>query len=255
MLALGKTLPHERGGDLMRFYTDQHQFYCGIDLHARTMYVCVLSHEGEILLHRNMKAAPEPFPKAVAPSREGLVVAVECMFTWYWLADLCAEQAIPFVLGHALYMKAIHGGKAKHDKIDSHKIAALLRGGMLPQAYVYPAQMRATRDLLRRRIHLMRKRSELLAHVQQTNSQYNLPEIGKNIAYQANRDGVAERFTDPAVQKSIAVDLALITYYDELLYRSGTLHRQQRQTARCQYLLPLALHPWGGQNPRPGAAL
>ena len=34
-------------------------------------------------------------------------------FTWYWLADLCAHEGIPFVLGHALYMKAIHGGKAK----------------------------------------------------------------------------------------------------------------------------------------------
>jgi hypothetical protein len=30
-------------------------------------------------------------------------------------------------LGHALYMKAIHGGKAKNDKIDSHKIAVLVR--------------------------------------------------------------------------------------------------------------------------------
>ena len=41
-------------------------------------------------------------------------------------------------------MKAIHGGKAKNDKIDAQKIAVLLRGGMLPQAYVYPAEMRAT---------------------------------------------------------------------------------------------------------------
>ena len=139
------------------------------------------------------------------------------MFTWYWLADCCADHGIPFVLGHALYMKAIHGGKAKNDKIDAHKIAVLLRGGMLPQAYVYPAEMRATRDLLRRRMHLARKRGELLAHVQNTNSQYNLPAIGKKIAYKANRDGVAERFADPAVQKSIEVDLALITYYDELL--------------------------------------
>jgi transposase len=88
---------------------------------------------------------------------------------------------------------------------------------MLPQAYVYPAEMRATRDLLRRRIHLMRKRAELLAHVQNTNSQYNLPEIGKKIAYKANRAGVAERFADPAVQKSMEVDLALIDYYDRLL--------------------------------------
>ena len=183
----------------MRFYTNPHTFYCGIDLHARSMYVCILSHDGEILLHRNMKAAPEPFRKAVAPYREGLVVAVECLCTWYWLADLCAQEDIPFVLGQALYMKAIHGGKATNDQIASQKIATRLRGGMLPKAYVYPAEMRATRDLLRRRTHLMRKRAELLAHVQKTNSQYNLPEIGKKIAYKANQEGVAERFDDPAV--------------------------------------------------------
>jgi transposase len=201
----------------MRFYTKQHQFYCGIDLHARTMYLCILNQEGEILVHRNMPAGPDPFLKTIAPYREHLVVCVECIFTWYWLADLCAREGIPFVLGHALYMKAIHGGKAKNDKIDAQKIAVLLRGGMLPQAYVYPAEMRATRDLLRRRMHLMRKRAELLAHIQNTNSQYNLPEIGKKIAYKANRDGIAERFPDPAVQKSIEVDLALIGYYDPLL--------------------------------------
>ena len=187
----------------MRFYTKQHQLYCGIDLHARTMYLCILNQAGEMLVHRNMPAAPEPFLTTIAPYRGDVVVGVECIFTWYWLADLCAQEGIPFVLGHALYMKAIHGGKAKHDKIDSQKIAALLRGGMLPQAYVYPAAMRATRDLLRRRMHLARKRAELLAHVQQTNSQYNLPAIDKKIASKANRDGVAERCADPAVHKSI----------------------------------------------------
>ena len=201
----------------MRFYNTPHPFYCGIDLHARAMYVCILNQAGETLLHRHMQTTPEAFLKVIAPYRPDIVVAVECMFTWYWLADLCADEEIPFVLGHALYMKAIHGGKAKNDKIDSQKIAVLLRGGMLPQAYVYPAEMRATRDLLRRRMHLAHKRGELLAHVQNTNSQYNLPAIGKNIAYKANRDGVAERFADPAVQKSMEVDLALISYYDELL--------------------------------------
>jgi transposase len=201
----------------MRFYTTQHPFYCGIDLHARTLYVCILNQEGAILFHRQVKASPEALLKILAPYRDGIVIAVECMFTWYWLADFCAQEDIPFVLGHALYMKAIHGGKAKNDRIDAHKIAVLLRGGMLPQAYVYPADMRATRDLLRRRMHLMRKRAELLTHIHNTNSQYNLPEIGKKIAYKANRDGVAERFRDPAVQKSIEVDLALLGHYDHLL--------------------------------------
>jgi transposase len=114
-------------------------------------------------------------------------------------------------------MKAIHGGKAKNDRIDAHTIAVLLRGGMLPQAYVYPAGMRATRDLLRRRMHLTRKRTELLAHIHNTNSQYNLPEIGKKLAYKANRDGVAERFPESAVQKSLDVDLTRIDAYDRLL--------------------------------------
>jgi transposase len=179
--------------------------------------LCILNQDGEIVFHHKMKTAPEPFLKAVAPYREDLVVCVECIFTWYWLADLCAREGIPFVLGHALSRKAIHGGKAKNDRIDAHKIAILLRGGMLPQAYVYPAEMRATRDLLRRRMHLTRKRAELLAHIQHTNSQDHLPEIGKKLAYKANRDGVAERFPEPAVQKNIEVDLTLIGHDDRLL--------------------------------------
>jgi transposase len=77
--------------------------------------------------------------------------------------------------------------------------------------------MRATRDLLRRRCHLVRKRAELLAHIHNPNSQYNLPEIGKRLAYKANRDDVADHFPDPSVRKTIEVDVSLINHYDELL--------------------------------------
>jgi transposase len=144
----------------MRFYTGHHRFHCGVDLHAYTMYVCILDAAGEIVLERNVQTTPAVLLETIAPFRDGLVVACECLFTWYWLADLCAKEQISFVLGHALYMKAIHGGKAKNDRIDAHKIAVLLRGGMLPQAYVYPPGMRETRDLLRRRLHLLRKRGQ-----------------------------------------------------------------------------------------------
>jgi transposase len=187
-----------------------------------------------------MKTTPETFLTAIAPYRAGLVVAVAWLFTWYGLADRCADEGIPCVLGQALSMQALHGGKAKNDKIDSQKIAAVLRGGTLPQAYVYPAQRRAPRDVGRRRRPLAHKRAERLAHVPNTNSHYNLPASGKKIAYKANREGVAERFADPAGPKSIAVDLALIPYYDELLrdlalprvntakpHNANTLYRRQ----------------------------
>jgi transposase len=201
----------------MRFYNRPHTYYCGIDLHVKTMYVCILDVAGQVLVHRNVPSTPEAFLEIVGAYRDGLVVAAECMFTWYWVADVCATEGIPFVLGHALAMKAIHGGKAKNDRIDSYKIAVLLRGGMLPQAYAYPAAMRSTRDLIRRRLHLVRKRGQLLAHIQNTRAQYNLPVFGRKLAYRTNREGVAQHFPDPSVQKSIAVDLALIDQYDALV--------------------------------------
>ena len=111
----------------MRFYQQAHAFYCGVDLHARTLYLCILSQAGDKVLHREVAAEPAAFLEAIAPYRDGLVVAAECMFAWYWLADLCTQEKIPFVLGHALYMKAIHGGKSKDDKIDSKKIAPARR--------------------------------------------------------------------------------------------------------------------------------
>src|SRR5438128_9201298 len=218
------------GGGPMRFYNRQHRHYCGIDLHVKTMYICILDSAGQVLVHRNAKSTPEAFLEIVAPYREDLVVAAECMFTWYWLADLCAVEGIAFVLGHALSRKAIHGGKAKNDKIDAHKIAVLLRGGMLPQAYVYPAEMRATRDLLRRRCHLVRKRAELVAHIPNTTSQDNLPEIGKKLAYKANREGVEEHFPAPSVRKTIEVEVSLIDHYDQLW---GEVELDSTRTAKA----------------------
>ena len=185
----------------MRFYNRQHRHCSGIDLHVKTMYVCILDGVGQVLVHRNVTSNPEALRETVSPYRDDLVVAAECTFTWYWLADVCAAEGIPFVLGHALAMKAIHGGKAKNDKLDSFKIATLLRGGLLPQAYVYPAAMRSTRDLLRRRLHLVRKRGQLLAYIQNTRAQYQLPEFGRRLAYPANRAGVSEHFPDPSVRR------------------------------------------------------
>jgi transposase len=203
----------------MRFYQGQQQFYGGIDLHARTMHVCILDQAGNIVFDKGMACRPEAFLRAIQPYRDHLVVGAECMFAWYWVADLCVEQNIPFVLGHALYRKAIHGGKAKNDRLDAGKIARLLRGGTFPLAYAYPKGMRETRDLMRRRTYLVRKRAELLTHLQILNAQYNLAPFPKKLAFAANRVemNVAERFADPSVQKSAAINLALIDRLDELI--------------------------------------
>jgi transposase len=214
----------------MRFYCAQHQFYCGIDLHARQMYVCVIDADGQTLLHRNMATSPEALDSALSRfAGRDLVIAVECVFAWYWIADFCAQRSIPFVLGHALYMKAIHGAKTKNDKVDSQKIAMLVRSGMLPQAFVYPAAMRATRDLLRRREYFMHQQSELLEHIQNINTQYNCEPFAKRIRAAANRVDIHQRFSDPAVAKSVQTDsLLLDVYHRVLLDLESQILRQAR---------------------------
>lgn len=198
----------------MRFYAKTHRYTCGIDLHARSMYVCVLDEHDQVVLHRDFATDPAALLDALAPFRDDLVLGVECLFSWYWVADLCSREDIPFVLGHALYMGAIHGSKSKNDRIDALKIAKLLRGGMFPMAYVYPRAMRATRDLLRRRLHLVRHRARLMAHVQNTHHQYNLSTPGR-IAYKCNREGIGPGFADPSAKASVRLDLSLIDVYDD----------------------------------------
>src|SRR5262245_33054662 len=206
---------------MMRFYNQQHRFYCGVDLHARTLALCALDDAGAVVYRDSIAATGPDFLSAVAGFRDGLAVARECMFAWYWLADPGGRARIPFVLGHALSMKAIHGGKAKTDKIDARKIAVLLRGGRLPVAYAYPRGMRETRDLRRRRSYPGRRRAEALAHLVNTNSQYNLPPLSKQLAYAANRAelDLPARFTDPSVRANVEVDLALIDGYDAQIHR------------------------------------
>jgi transposase len=203
----------------MRFYQSSHRFYCGVDLHARSMHVCILDQDGQVVQDRNIATHPQAFLQLLVPFRDGIVVGVECMFAWYWLADLCQEQGIAFVLGHALYMRLIHSGKAKTDRIDAGKLARLLRGGNFPLAYAYPQGMRETRDLLRRRLYLVRERAALVTHVQIVNSQYNLPPLGKNLGtadhWAELRQGT--RFSHESVRRNVGVDLELIAHLEKMI--------------------------------------
>src|ERR671924_707795 len=94
-------IPLQQEETPMRFYTIQHTFYGGIDLHVDWLDLCVLDAEGEIRVHNNLRPDPNAFLQARPPFREAVVVCVECLVTWDWLADLCEDEGMPFVLGQA----------------------------------------------------------------------------------------------------------------------------------------------------------
>lgn len=194
----------------MRFYTNSHKHSCGIDLHTKMMYVCILDPDANILIHKNIPTNAKAFLKLIEPYKDDIIIGVECMFAWYWLADLCAKEHLAFILGHALYMRCIHGGKTKNDKIDSEKIARIIQGKNFPLAYAYPAELRPIRDLMRRRSHLVRVKSEIQSHIKITNYQYNLKPFEKNIVHKGNREGIADHFQDPSVRLNIETDIAVM---------------------------------------------
>ena len=182
------------------------------------MYVCILDGAGQVLVHRNMPSTPAAFLEVVAPYRADLVVAVECMFTWYWLADLCAAEGIAFVLGHALAMKAIHGGKAKNDKIDSHKIADAAARRHAPASLRLPGgDALDTRSAPAPAPLRPQAGPTPGAHPEHQRPSTTCPPSRSASPIRATGTGVVEHFPDPSVRKSIEVDVALIDQYDALI--------------------------------------
>jgi len=225
----------------MKYYISTTEFNCGIDLHARQMYVCVMDRLGNKLVHTNIVGNDFAFfLKKVAPYRHSLTVVCECTFNWYWLADACFEVNIPFVLGHALYLKHIHGGKNKNDRIDSEKLAHLLRTNLIPPAYVYPSERRPIRALLRQRMSYVWQRASLMTHVTMNQAAEGLTPAAKG---GNNRDvwmgRVLEQYEDPLHRMAVTCEMDVIRAYDMQIEKlEAEITRQaKKHEGRDYYLL------------------
>ena len=201
----------------MELATMKTEYVCGIDLHSRSMYICIMNQKGDIQLHRNIRNDFHFFKSLIEDYSGDISVGCESMHSYYWLADGCIENNIPFYLGHAYYMKTIHGGKKKNDKLDSKKIADLMRANHLPVGYVYPKDYRATRDLLRRRIRFMTIRAEAYAHIQTTFRQNCLLISPGDVKNKKTRRELINMIDNKEIQKSIELDLDVIDNFDALL--------------------------------------
>ncbi len=215
----------------MKYYTSTTEFNCGIDLHARQMYVCVMDRQGQKRVHTNVRDNDfNFFLKLVEPYRHSLTVCCECMFGWYWLADACQNAGLTFVLAHALYVKAIHGGKNKNDRVDSEKLTHLLRSNLIPPAYVYPADKRPLRTLLRQRLFYVWRRS-------QTRRTRDLWE-----------EALLNAEDHPLRQIALKNDLTMIKHFDTQIFQlEEELQRQTKKVACREYSL-LQTVPGIGEN-------
>src|SRR5215831_15066384 len=140
--------------------------YVGIDLHRKRSHLTALDESGELVLSRRVLSQPAEILRVFGElSPQPMEVAFEATFGRGWLADLLADAGIPAHMAHPLATKAIAAGRVKDDAVDARMLAHLLRGNLLPEAWIAPPEAREARRLARMRAGLMRISSRLKCQV------------------------------------------------------------------------------------------
>lgn len=202
----------------MKLYKSESEFNCGIDLHTTSMYICVMNKSGDILVHKKVAGNDTDYLlKLLEPYRHDLTICCESTVNWYFLYDFCLFHNIHFALGHALYMRAISQAKTKNDKVDSRRIADLLRANLLPEAYTCPREYRDARDLMRKRLLLVQKRTDLKTCLTMSTYMYGFmpPSPSEKQSKSRRRDAYKERAGSPFMDECYDAFYDIIDCFDE----------------------------------------
>ncbi|HQT34363.1 MAG TPA: IS110 family transposase [Thiobacillus sp.] len=135
--------------------------FCGIDLHSNNSVVVVTDETDKVLLSRRCPNDLSTILTLLAPHRDELTaVVVESTYNWYWLVDGLMAEGYAVRLANTVAMKRYDGLKHSDDETDAAHLAHLLRLGILPTGYIHPPAERALRDLARKRVQLVRSRTQ-----------------------------------------------------------------------------------------------
>lgn len=201
----------------MKFVQAKTQYIGGIDLHAENSYICIMDRSGKIYVHCEIPSNKFDLLESFTPYTPNITICCESTFNWYWVADLCRICQVEFVLGHALYLRLIHGAKKKNDRIDAKKLADLLRTGYFPPAYAYPQQMRSARDMLRARRYLIESRTAQYSRIKMLLHQQGEGSFPKNIVARVTDrfEQIKKRLKDSNTWFIAESALRCIERYDE----------------------------------------
>ena len=167
--------------------------YAGLDLHATNTYVAMIDQENKVLYKQRHRNELPSIIGALDPFKEDLQgVVVESTFNWYWLVDGLMAEGYPVYLANPSAIKQYEGLKQIDDKRSSLWLANLLRLGILPSGYIYPKEERPTRDLLRKRLQLVRHRTSHILSVKNI--------LARNLGLRVKSDDI-KKLEDPEVKR------------------------------------------------------
>ncbi len=187
------------------------RMYCGIDLHASTMQVCVTEQNLSRVLDRTVRNDLAALLFLLRPFGPDLSIAVESTFNWYWLVDGLQDAGYDVHLAHTLGLYMITKAKVKTDRRDAFTLAKLLATGMLPEAYVYPKGTRTIRDIVRHRSRLVAIRAHGYAALRLKLYQHGILGHTRNSAKVWDGGDIEALVADPSVRILCSHELERIT--------------------------------------------
>lgn len=143
------------------------QLYSAIDLHSNNSFVVVIDPEDRTVYSKRLRNDLQAIVGALRSCPgEIQAVAVESTYNWYWLVDGLQEAGFEVRLVNTAAVKQYEGLKHGGDESDAKHLAQLLRLGILPVGYICPKELRALRDLMRKRSQLVRQRTAQILSIQ-----------------------------------------------------------------------------------------
>ena len=150
------------------------KLYTGLDLHSSNTYLGIEDEDGKRIFKKKLPNDREIILDTLKPYKEQIVgIVVESTYNWYWLVDALMAEGYTVHLANPAEIKKYTGLKYADDQHDAFWLAEMLRLGILPEGYIYPKEDRPVRDLLRKRMHLVKLRTSLIISLQNILSRNN----------------------------------------------------------------------------------
>jgi len=212
--------------------------YCGIDLHANNSYVVVSGQEDEVVLGRRYPNDLGRILRALEPYREELSgIAVESTFNWYWLVDGLRQAGHTVHLVNPLAAQQYQGLKYADDRSDARWLAKMLRLEILPTGWICPATERGVRDLLRKRVQLVRQRVACRLSLRNILERTTARRLSGAALTRLTQEDLSDWIEDEHVRLSMTTTLAVIETLDEQIKLiEGVVFEQARKESAFSVL-------------------
>jgi len=180
------------------------RLYCGIDLHSNNSYIVILDEKDQVVFKKRLANDLLVILQHMSPYKSSIVgVAVESTFNWYWLVDGLMNAGYKAHLVNTAAVQQYEGLKFSDDEHDARWLAHLLRLEILPEGYIYPAETRGVRDLLRKRGQLVRQRTSQILSIQNLMSRNTGQMIKGDIIQKWTAEDINLRLPDPLLATAV----------------------------------------------------